>query len=928
MHRSVLARPTRRLVGRCLLALFVVSPAAAQSPSKGARKVTSVEGITEYQLANGLKVLLFPDQSTPTVTVNVTYLVGSRHEGYGETGMAHLLEHMVFKGTSKHPNIPQELTTHGSRPNGTTWYDRTNYFETVPATDVNLAWALDLESDRMTNSFIAKKDLESEFSVVRNEFEAGENSPFRVLLERVMSTAYLWHGYGRSTIGSKDDIERVPIDRLQSFYRRYYQPDNAVLVVAGKFDPAVTLRQIEQKFGAIRKPDRSLAKGNLLYTTYTTEPVQDGERSVVLRRVGDAPVVMAGYHLPAGSNPEFAAIDVLTRILGDAPSGRLYKALVDTKLAANATAFNFQLREPGMLFALAQLRSGGEVDSALQALQLTLDSAATLPVSAEEVNRAKAALLKNIELQLANSEQVGFALTEWASMGDWRLLFLHRDRIEKVTPADVQRVAAAYLKPSNRTSGKFVPTSKPDRAVIPPLTSAEQMVASYTGHAVVAAGETFDPSPANIDSRTKHVTLANGMRLSLLSKQTRGNTVYAQLVARYGDVASLTDKGMVSSLMASMLSRGTAALTRQQVKDSLDQLKARVSIAPGGNNIVVNVETTHDRLPAVLALVASQLQTPRFDPAEFEKLKQEQLAQVEAGRKEPQVLAIAAAQQRIQPYPKGHPMHVNSPDENITDLNAATLDQVRQFHRDFVGGSFADLAVVGDFDADSVTAAARALFGGWKSPRPFSRLVRTAPTVDSATIVIETPDKANAMLAAVQNIALRDDDPDYPAMMLANFMIGGGFLNSRLATRLRQQEGISYGVGSQFQAASLDRAGAFITFAIFNPQNVDRLVTAMWDELNKVRTSGFTAVEVAAAKPSLVQQRLQSRANDQELVGTVVSRRYAGRTMAYDARLEAAINVLTVDEVNAAVKKYLDPSHISIIRAGDFKNKPPVKATP
>lgn len=928
MHRSVLARTTRRFAGGAVLSLAVAVPAAAQAPANGTRKVTSVEGITEYQLSNGLKVLLFPDQSTPTVTVNITYLVGSRHEGYGETGMAHLLEHMAFKGSPKHPNVPQELTTHGSRPNGTTWYDRTNYFETVPATEANLAWALDLESDRMTNSFIAKKDLESEFSVVRNEFESGENSPFRVLLERVMSTAYLWHGYGRSTIGSKEDIESVPIDRLQSFYRRYYQPDNAVLVVAGKFDPPATLRQIEQKFGAIPKPVRSLAKGNLLYKTYTIEPVQDGERAVVLRRVGDAPVVMAGYHLPAGSHPDFAAIDVLTRVLGDAPSGRLYKALVDTKLAANATAFNFQLREPGMLFTVAQLRSGGPVDSALHALQLTLDSAATLPVSAEEVNRAKAALLKNIELQLANSEQVGFALTEWASMGDWRLLFLHRDRIEKVTPADVQRVAAAYLKPSNRTTGKFVPTANPDRAAIPALTSVEQMVAGYTGRAVVAAGEAFDPSPANIDSRTKHVTLANGMQLSLLSKRTRGNSVYAQLVVRYGDVAGLTNRGMTSSLLASMLSRGTMALTRQQVKDSLDQLKARVTIVPGGNNITVNIETTHERLPAVLAIVSSELQAPRFDAGEFDKLKQEQLAVVEAGRKEPQVLAVAAAQQRIQPYPKGHPMHVNSPDENIADLNAATLEQVRQFHRDFVGASFADLAVVGDFSADSVTAVARTLFGGWKSPRPFSRLVRTAPAIDSATIVIETPDKANAMLAAVQNIAIRDDDPDYPAMLLANFMIGGGFLNSRLATRLRQQEGISYGVGSQFQAASLDRAGAFITFAIFNPQNVDRLVNGMWDELTKVRTTGFTAAEVAAAKPSLLQQRLQSRANDQELVGTILARRYADRSMTYDARLEAAVNALTVEDVNAAVKKYLDPSHISIVRAGDFKNKPAAGVKP
>ncbi len=217
--------------GLSIVALFVFTQAAyMQAPKlpEGITQLASVEGITEYLLEdNGLRILLFPDASKPTITVNVTYLVGSRHEAYGETGMAHLLEHLVFKGTPNHPNIPQELTEHGARPNGTTWYDRTNYFETFSATEENLRWALDMEADRMVNSFIAAKDLESEMTVVRNEFERGENSPSRVLQERVLSTAYLWHNYGKSTIGARADLENVPIERLQAFYRRNFQPDNA-----------------------------------------------------------------------------------------------------------------------------------------------------------------------------------------------------------------------------------------------------------------------------------------------------------------------------------------------------------------------------------------------------------------------------------------------------------------------------------------------------------------------------------------------------------------------------------------------------------------------------------------------------------------------------------------------------------------------------
>ena len=230
------------LLGGCAAVINELNGPAGTSPGTPSgtqpgepTEVASVEGITEYRLDNGLRVLLFPDRSKQQITVNITYLVGSRHEGYGETGMAHLLEHLVFKGTPKHPDIAAELTERGAFPNGTTWFDRTNYFETFPATDDNLEWALDLEADRMINSFIAAEDLESEMTVVRNEWERSENNPTRVLQQRVMSAAYDWHNYGNATIGARADIEQVPIDRLQAFYRKYYQPDNAVLVVAGAF---------------------------------------------------------------------------------------------------------------------------------------------------------------------------------------------------------------------------------------------------------------------------------------------------------------------------------------------------------------------------------------------------------------------------------------------------------------------------------------------------------------------------------------------------------------------------------------------------------------------------------------------------------------------------------------------------------------------
>lgn len=921
-----MTRTLARSVARSVLALALVLPtlALAQLPA-GIKKGATVEGITEYILDNGLKVLLFPDASKQTTTVNITYLVGSRHEGYGETGMAHLLEHLVFKGTPKHPNIPQELTEHGARPNGTTWYDRTNYFETVPATDSNLVWALDLEADRMVNSYIARKDLESEFSVVRNEFEMGENNPLGILFERTASTAYLWHNYGKSTIGARADIENVPIERLKAFYQRYYQPDNAILAIAGKFDLSRALGLIAEKFGAIPKPLRALDRGNMIYPTYTAEPVQDGERSVTLRRVGDIQAVVAAYHIPAGTHKDYAAVDVLTQILGDQPSGRLYKALVEKKLAADVAAMSLQLKEPGLFGAYANVRLTQSLDSASRALLATLDGVTTEPPTKEEVERAKTTLLKQIDLALNNSERVGLELSEWASMGDWRMMFIHRDRTKAVTPEDVQRVAKAYFKPDNRTIGKFIPTAKPDRVEVAWVGDAEIVAATkdYKGNVALAEGEVFDPSTANVEKRTTRSVLPNGFKLALLPKQTRGNTVNAMIGLRFGDEKSLSGHTTAAQLLGSMLDKGSRTKTRQQIKDEFDKLKARVNIGGAGNNVQVSIETTRPNLRPTLRLVGEILKEPAFDAKEFELLRTEGLAGLEQNRSEPQFLAFVAIQRIMNPWPKGHPLHVGTIDEQIADLKAVKVEEVKKVYTELVGASYGDMAMAGDFDRDSVTAVMNELFGGWKNPKPFARLKRKAFDVASVTESIETPDKANAVYIGALNLAVRDDQPEYASLVLGNYILGGGFLNSRLAVRIRQKDGLSYGVQSGFGAQALDSAAILQTFAIYNPENIVRLESAFGEELGRWVKEGVTAEELENAKKAWLQQRLQARARDAELVTRLSQQSFQGRTMAFDQSLEDRVAKLTADEVNATIRKWVNPAKFSAVKAGDFKNKPP-----
>ncbi len=420
----------------------------------------SIEGVTEYRLANGLQVLLYPDQSSSTVSINVTYKVGSRHESYGETGMAHMLEHMNFKGTPTHPKIMDELSSRGAHANATTAYDRTNYFETLPATAANLEWALGMEADRMTHSLIAKKDLDTEMTVVRNEFEAGENSPANVLRERVLETAYLWHNYGHPTIGARADIEGVPIERLQKFYHTYYQPDNAALIVTGKFDQKATLAYIEKVFGVIPKPTR------ILPNLYTAEPTQDGMREVTLRRSGSEQVLDEAFHVPADAHPDSVSLSLLTSLLNERPAGLLYKRLVETKLAVSASVDLESMYDPGFLMISVTLPKGGDLGAVRRELDAILQTIRSQDFSQEELERVRNDQFNGYERLLNSSPEMASNLSENVAVGDWRLLFWDRDLLKKVTVADVKRVANTYLIDSNLTVGMFVPDDKPLRAVI------------------------------------------------------------------------------------------------------------------------------------------------------------------------------------------------------------------------------------------------------------------------------------------------------------------------------------------------------------------------------------------------------------------------------------------------------------------------------
>jgi zinc protease len=760
----------------------------------------------------------------------------------------------------------------------------------------------------MVNSFVRKEDLDSEMTVVRNEFEMGENNPGGVLFSRMQQLAFPWHNYGNPIIGTRADIERVPIDKLQAFYRTWYQPDNAVLIVSGRIDEARVVSLVGKHFGRLPRPKRTLP------AYYTDEPTQDGERRVRLERVGDNQLVVALYRAPAGSHPDFPAIDVLANVLGEAPSGRLHRALVQPGLAAQAWGAAREMHDPGYMYFGASLGREGKPAEARDRLIEVVEGLKQDKVRAEEIARARTSLLNDFEKTQLDTGTLVRSLSEYIAMGDWRLFFLYRDRLRKVTLEDVQRVAEQYLKPANRVLGEFVPTERPDRAEIPPTPDLQSALAGYQGGETVSLGEAFDPSPQNIEKRTAKKQLSNGIRAALLPKQTRGGRVVATLTLHWGDEKSLTNRETACNFAGAMLMRGTRQRSRAELKEAFERLNASVSLSGEG----ASIEVRGENLIPTLRLVAEALREPAFAPKEFEEMKRAALTGAEAQRNEPSSLAGVRLARHLYAYPAGHPHYTPTVDERIGWLRAVKLEDAVACYRDLFGATDADFVAVGDFDPAVVAATVEELFGSWKTPRPFQRVPSHHFERPGFEDLLVTPDKANAALRGGINIPMRDDHPDFPALVLANHLLGGSS-TARVPARVREKEGLSYSTYTTFTSSPLDQAASFRVSSIFAPQNRARVESAIREELQRAVREGFGAAEVEAGRKSVLEARRLARSQDRALASRIGHYLFVKRTFAWDLEFEAKIAALTADQVNAALRRHIDPAKLAVVVAGDLK---------
>lgn len=902
---------------------------SAQPPARATVTSDRVDGdVREVVLSNGLQVLLKEDHAAPVATFVVYYKVGSRNEHVGITGSSHLLEHLMFKGSEGFPgkeSIWGGLSRIGASFNATTYYDRTNYYATVPIEQ--LPFVVRLEADRMRRATFTDADRQSEMTVVRNELERGENNPGRVLHHQVWAHSIIAHPYHHPVIGWRSDVENVPTSQLRAYYDTYYHPDNAVIAVVGDFDSQQVVDLVVEQFGVY-------PGGNVIPPVYTVEEPQQGERRVVVKKPGEVAIVELGWMLPESKNPDVVPLKVLQLILagtleinefGDplaaGISNRLYQSLVETQLATSVGMDYTLMIDPPVATITARVRPGVEHQKVEDAIRQEIKKLQTEDVTADELARAKDRARAAFGLSQDGTFGQAMALGYFGLIDDWRFVRGFSDRVEHVTIEDVRRVAKQWFPDEGVTVGWFVPeraegepqaqTTTPDHERgFATLIDQDDFAGAQqvTARALAGGGQTQTPVVR---------AYPNGLRVVVQENPATATFALSGAILA-GSVHEKPDELALSGLTAGMLGRGTQKQNKLEIARKLEGVGASLGIGGGFEWVSVSGAALAEHLPLVLDVLAEELRTPAFDPGELEKLKALRVAGLRQSEDSTSTKGYRALMQGL--YPPGHPLYFDNLATSVAAVERATPAAVKAWWQRFYGPDRTVLVVVGNVKAEEVFALVQARLGDWKKVGGPEVSVPAVPLRDDAArIDVFVPSKSNVDLMMGEQNSLKRTDPDWYAAMMANRILGAGS-SGRLFKRVRNDEGLTYGISSNLSAGLV--AGPWTVSLTVNPLAVDQALAVTNEVLASWHKEGVTEEELADAKTSVTGLFQVGLATNGGLASVLTQYEVLGLGADFVQEHTKRIEQVTRDEVNAAIKKYFAPGRLLTVAAGTLVENP------
>jgi len=898
-------------------------PATAATSEKSSISVT--EGVRKTVLENGLTVLTKEVHTAPVVSVQVWYKIGSRNEAPGVNGIAHQLEHMMFKGTKDRPiQFGRLFSALGSNSNAFTSYDQTAYFGTVERNKLKALLAL--EADRMQNAQIDAEKLTSEKRVVISELQGYENSPDYRLNRAVMRAALPNTPYGLPVGGTKADVEKFTAEQVREYYRKYYSPDNAILLVVGDFDTQPTLQAVKEIFGKV--PDRQkqeaaevpsqnseVGSRNLAQTSPAT-PTRSNSSPIVLKEPGAAATLQVVYPLPNANHPDVPALDVMDSILTEGRSSRLYQSLIESGLASAVDGGAANLAAGGWYELSATAAPGKELTTIDRVLQQAIALLRDEGVTAEELNRAKAQVKATIVLSnrdiSSQAMQLGYNQT---TAGDYRYTDRYLAALEKVSIADVKRVATTYLTPDKRTVGMFEPTQlagKPGAGTA----GATQTTESFNAGPPVDPAEVAKYLPP-IDTNTtptarklpEQFTLPNGLRVLLLPDPSTPTVTLSGYI-KAGTEFDPANLSGLASLTANNLMNGTKSKDALQLAKALEDRGASLGFSANREGVEVTGYSLKSDLPVVVQTLADVLQNATFPAKELELARQRALTKLKLDLDNPARVAQRRFQQTV--YPKNHPFYTFPTQNSLTSISRK---DVMAFYQKHYRPDQMVLTLVGDFQPKAVRSLLAKQLDTWKAsgkpPTVAYPSVPLPPKVEQLNPIL--PGKTQS-ITFMGYRGIDRKDPRYYSSLVLNQILGGDTLSSRLGTEIRDRLGLTYGIYSYFQAGR--HAGPFLIQMQTDPADAQRAIASTRNLLQQIHQQGFTSEEVQAAKRSLTSSYTVSLADPDALASTILMNAVYGLNPEELRDFPQKIEAVNLAQVNLAAKELLQPDNLVVVTAG------------
>ena len=866
-------------------------------------------GIKEYTMtSNGLRVLLKQDNTAPVATFMVTYEVGSRNEAIGYTGSTHLLEHLMFKGsrkfnTKKGNSVFQTLQSLGARMNATTWLDRTNYFAVLPSE--HLETLIEIEADRMRNAYIKEEDRQSEMTVVRNEFERGQNSPSGVLDENIWATAYQAHPYHHSTIGWKEDIENVSIERLREFYDTFYWPNNATAIAIGDFTEKDALSMIKKHFGKIRKSTKPIPE------VYTAEPKQEGIRTITLKRAGQQGIVGVAHKTPAATHPDAPAFMVLSSILSSGKNSRFYKNITDKGLTTSVYIWDSLFRDPGLFTVYANLSPDVDHKTVEKAVVDEYEKIKKDGVSDEEVKNAQTQLIASMKFRQDGSYAIASGLNEAIASGDWTLYTTYNEKIGTVTKEDVQRIVKEYFKEDLSTIGYFIPLGAggQNKKLATKAKDLENMkLKHYSEEEELLSSKVVDTEPVE---GVRLLTLKRGSGVVTLTGSMLGGDIYASENARTAD------------MVAAMLDQGTTNMTKFEISAQLESAGARLGFFNGQARVGFSGKFLSEDTKMVFDLLADQLKNPLFAEEDLNKAKKRQVANYKRSKESTRGNATNNMLKAF--YGTGHQNSPTDPDKAIEEIKKITPKNLKDFHSKNYGAGTMVIVAVGDVDHNSLESLIKEGFEGWKkSPLQEKKEAGTANKV-SDKVYVTMQDKTSTDFLVGTALGIDRYHPDYLPLYVATHTLGGNF-SARLMQTVRVKEGLTYGINSSMRGFGNGNDGYWMVGGTFSPKLLSKGESSTLREIKKWSEEGITQKELDITKSTLTGGFQVGFDSTGGLAGGILDAIIVHGDLTYLDSYPERIKAITLDEANTAISKYIFFDDLYQVAAGTIdKNGNPIE---